>query len=462
MHRCRIAIAAIAGLALSACAAAGGNLRSSGFAPAVRAPALQRAAAAARGQIVWIRKVTVFTKAQMNGDLGLAGQVIAQIGGPPKCDVALYAIKYATIGVHGGPATASEGFFVPLKGCSGPFTLVGYGQGTNVVRAQKITDPTKLNIEPPVLAAIFAAHGYPIAATDYLGLGYSNYPYQPYLVVNAEASAVIDAIRAARAAALRLGVPLSGKLFLTGHSQGGQTALGTQKVIEAANTGEFDLIADAPSSGPYALAQTTLDGLKHPGENAAIYSAYILTAYAKTYGNVYTNPLTVFQNPYARYVSSLLPVNTYAQAAALNGKTLPLKLSRLLQPAFVTRFANDPNIGPRRDLTTNDLLHGWKPVAPVYLCGGSRDPMVEFKNSILAYRYFKGEGASVKLLNVDPVMPPSVPITEYHDAVLVLCHTYERVLVLDAMHGNAVPGRLHDLAPGTIGPFHAPGAPALP
>jgi pimeloyl-ACP methyl ester carboxylesterase len=451
-HRFKAAFAALLAVSAASCS-------SHTIAPLPISPSsLHSAASPARGSIISLRPVTVFTKASLSGartggTLGFAEQVIAQLGGPPKCDVALYSVVYRTVGVKGEPATASAAFFVPKAGCKGPFTLVGYGQGTNVVEAQKITDPTKLNIEPPVLAAIFAAHGYAMAATDYLGLGYSNYPYQPYLVVNAEASAVIDSMRAIRSAATRLHVPLSGKVFLTGHSQGGQTALGTQKVIEAQNASEFDLIADSPSSGPYALTKTTLDGMKKPGESAAIYSTYVLTAYHKAYANIYTDPATVFRRPYAKYVNNLLPVETYAQAAELNGKLIPISLENLLRASFLKTFATDPTSDPRQDLAINDLLDGWTPKAPVYFCGGKRDPMVEFKNSILAYGYFKKRGANVSLLDVNPYMPKSVPITQYHDAVLVLCHTLERVAVLDAAAGAARPGAWPASLRGNIGPL---------
>jgi len=384
----------------------------------------------ARGSIISMSRVGTITKAQMSA--GLAGQVITELGGAPKCDVSLYAVVYETIGAQGEPANASEGFFVPAKGCNGPFPLVGYAQGTNVVKAQKITNPTKRNIEPVVVAAIYAAHGDAVAATDYLGLGFSTYPYQPYLVVEAEASAVIDSMRAARLAARTLHVSLSGSILLTGHSQGGQASMATQREIEAHNAAEFHLIADAPSSGPYALTQTLVDGVTHPGQNAPVLAAYVLTAYQHEYGNVYDQPTDAFKPPYAAGIDTLLPVTTYAQAAELEGKTLPLNLHALMQPAFERAFANDPTSGGRVDAALNDLLDGWTPVAPLDLCGGSKDPQVEFKNSLLAYAYFKKRGARVKLTDVNPFMPPSVPITEYHDAVLVLCLTLNRVAILDA------------------------------
>lgn len=455
LHRFRTVITITFACALASCS-------SPTITPSPFAPSLSRLSASpARGSIVWIEKVTVFRKralsgAKTPGTLGFAEQIVTQLGGPPKYDVALYAILYNTAGVHGEPATASAAFFVPIARGTKPYTLIGYGQGTNVVEAQKITHPTKVNIEPQLQAAIFASHGYAMVATDYLGLGYSNYPFEPYLVVNSEASAVIDSMRAARIAAKRLHVALSGDVFLTGYSQGGQTSLGTQKVIEAENAREFHLIADSPSSGPYALTQTLLDGVRNPGQNAAVLSTFVLTAYNKTYGNVYTDASTVFKDPYAKYVTNLLPVKTYAEAAQLQGTLLPIEVKRLLQPSFTSSFASDASSPARRDAALNDLLDGWTPKAPVYFCGGKRDPQVEFKNAILAKRYFKRRGATVSLLDVDAYVPPSVKPSEYHDAVLVLCHTLERVAVLDSRSQAVRAGRWPAWLRGRIGPFTYP------
>ena len=454
LHRLRTIIAIAFAVAAASCSSP--TITPGPFAPSLVGPG----PGPARGSVVSIKKVTVFTTralsgAHTTGTLGFAEQVVTQLGGAPKCDVALYAILYNTVGIKGEPATASAAFFVPL-GCKGPYTLIGYGQGTNVVKAQKITNPTKVNIEPQLQAAIFASHGYAMTATDYLGLGFSNYPFEPYLVVNAEASAVIDSMRAARTAARRLHVRLSGDVFLTGYSQGGQTSLGTEKVIEAQNGSEFNLIANSPSSGPYALTRTLLDGLQHQGQGATVLSTFLLTAYNKTYGNIYTDASMVFQNPYAKYATDLLPVKTYAEAAKLQGTLLPLRVKRLLKPSFMATFAKDASSPARKDVAINDLLDGWTPKAPVYFCGGKRDPQVEFVNSTKAYLYFKSRGANVSLLDVDPYMPSSVPLSEYHDAALVLCHTLERVAVLDSRSGPAHAGRWPAWLRGPMGPFTYP------
>jgi hypothetical protein len=387
----------------------------------------------ARGSVISIERTAYVTKAQMGG--GIAGPTITALGGAPKCDVSIYSVRYETIGAHGEPADANAGFYVPGKGCSGPFLLIGYAQGTNVAKAMKITEPTKKNIEPVVLSAIFAGHGYAIAATEYLGLGSSTYPYQPYLVANSEASAVIDAMRAIRHAANTLHVSLSGKVFLTGYSQGGHSIMATQRAVEADEPSEFDVVASSPDSGPYS---TTLWLKWDLDREASVVFAYALPGFEKVYANLYDDPTQAFRNPYAKWIDTLLPVETYAQQNQLAGTTLPLHSRALLQPSLAKDLLDDPGSAVRIDLAKNDLLNGWKPVAPVYLCGGKRDPAVNFENSKLALHYFTAQNANVALLDVNDFIPTWVKLSQYHDAVLVVCHTLERVKVLDVLksHGS--------------------------
>lgn len=417
--------------------------------PAPRATPTPTASPAAsnRGKIDSLAAVVGITRSAMLNDPNSA--IISAIGGPPACDVTLYAIDYETVGVSGEPANASAALFVPHPGCgSGPYPLIGYAHGTNLAKSQMITDPKSTNplLTPPdslpvVVAAIFASHGYVVVATDYLGLGHSTYPYHPYLVGAAEASAVIDSLRAAKTAATRLGIPLSGKVMLTGHSQGGQAAVATQRIIESANASEFNLVGDAPSSGPYALTQTFTDSLHNQSQDAPILAAYVLTAYQKVYGNLYSTTGTsidVFQQPWATGIDSLLPLANLIDEIQLFGNLLPLQLSSLLQPSFVTSFENDPASGARKDTAVNDLLSGWKPAAPVFLCGGSKDPEVEYSNATSALAYFQGVGSSVTLTDVNSLMPPSLPIQDYHVTVADFCLTLARVKFFDTVKKSSV------------------------
>jgi pimeloyl-ACP methyl ester carboxylesterase len=406
------------------------------------------AGGAQRGQILYASLVTRITPKRMENDafgavaIEVGNALSGGTGGEPKCDVALYRIDYETIGVHGEPATASEGLFVPEKGCSGPYPLVGYSHGTNVSKSQKIYDPASTDFthtapdsSPVTIATLLATHGYVVSATDYLGLGDSNFPYHPYLIAESEASAVVDAMRAARRFVARIGVGLTGDVFLTGHSQGGQSALATQRAIQREMPKEFRLRADAPSSGPYALTQTFLDSLQNPGEDAPIFSTYALTAFQKAYHNVYYQPLDVFKRPYAKGIGSLLPVANYREQDLLDGTTLPLSLSALLQPAFVRAFENFRNSGARIDTAQNDLLHGWTSRVPLLLCGGSQDPEVEYKNAILADQYFTAQGSAVTLVDVNQYLQGVKP-QNYHVTVAFFCITIAKQQLFDQLRSD--------------------------
>jgi alpha-beta hydrolase superfamily lysophospholipase len=72
-------------------------------------------------------------------------------------------------------------------------------------------------VHPPLEQ--WVAAGYAVVTTDYQGLGTPG--PQPYLVGKAEGRSVLDAVRAARQLAPRIGR----RFLITGHSQGGQSAL---------------------------------------------------------------------------------------------------------------------------------------------------------------------------------------------------------------------------------------------
>ena len=77
--------------------------------------------------------------------------------------------------------------------------------------------------------------GYIVACPDYEGLGTPG--LHTYLNAAAEGRATIDAVRAARHLAVRLGVRVSTRWAVTGHSQGGQAALATAELARTYGKG---------------------------------------------------------------------------------------------------------------------------------------------------------------------------------------------------------------------------------
>ena len=171
--------------------------------------------------------VTTLTAAQI--DTSTASSGLQGLSGKAICDVKVVALNYNTIGAKAEATNASAVMLVPSgsAACTASSALVAYAKGTDVQKPRTLANPA--DGETFLLAAMYAAQGYTVVATDYLGYAKSAHAYHPYLHADSEASAVIDSIRAARNAAATLNVALSGKVMLTGYSQGGHASMAAHR-----------------------------------------------------------------------------------------------------------------------------------------------------------------------------------------------------------------------------------------
>ena len=175
-------------------------------------------------------------------DAATAASGLQALTGKASCGVKILALNYATLGAKGEPGANSSGALMVPTGplgstCATAATpLLAYAHGTVVSKPITMADPN--NAETMLLVAFYAAQGYSVVASDYLGYAQSTYAYHPYLHADSEASAVIDSVRAARNAAGAVGVAFSGKVMVSGYSQGGHSSMATQRTAEAANAGD--------------------------------------------------------------------------------------------------------------------------------------------------------------------------------------------------------------------------------
>src|SRR5262249_22824353 len=165
-------------------------------------------------------------------------------------------IEYNTTGGAGEKTTASGALLVPTggTGCSGPRPIVLYAHGTQTDKTADLADIQNTNnAEGALIAAVFAAHGYIVVASNYAGYATSSLPYHPFLNGDQQSKDMIDALAAGRTALPHTqssATSDNGKLFITGYSQGGYVAMATHKALQAAGV---TVTASAPMSGPYAL-----------------------------------------------------------------------------------------------------------------------------------------------------------------------------------------------------------------
>ena len=217
--------------------------------------------------------LATLTAAQIDATTTSSG--LQALTGKAKCDVKVVALNYATVGVKEGEDTNASGvMLVPAGSCSGPAALVAYAKGTDVQKPHTLANPQ--DSETFLLAAMYAAQGYAVVATDYLGFAKSGYSFHPYLHADSEATSVIDSVRAARNAAGTVGANLSGKIMFTGYSQGGHSSMAAQRAAERDYGSEFNVVAGAHLAGPYNLSGS----LRVPDAIARVqyFLPYLVTA----------------------------------------------------------------------------------------------------------------------------------------------------------------------------------------
>ncbi|MEY4864121.1 MAG: hypothetical protein RLZ51_2216 [Pseudomonadota bacterium] len=265
-----------------------------------------------------------------------------------------------------------------------------------------------------------------MVATDYLGYNKSNHPYHPYLHADSQASTTIDSIRAARSVMSTLGVSTSGKLFLTGYSQGGHASLATLKAIQADASLGMTVAAAGPMSGPYNLTGSFVTGLSFLPTGtggASIFTPFLVSAYQKIYGNLYSSTAEFYKAPYATGIEDLLP-GTLGFTELLTAPKLPVNLGDLVTDGAVAAIGNGSST-IRSALTANDLVSGWTPLVPLALCAGSGDPVVlSSVNTDVALAAFGGLSPSRFSINVnDTMVDAGIPAfsANYHGAALPFC-----------------------------------------
>lgn len=384
----------------------------------------------ARGTVLGNTVVTTVTKSNLDAAMAAATPPLTDLTGSAACDVVVREIVYATPGPKGGTYDVSAALLLPTN-CTGsmptPTPLVAYNRGTEVLKARAMANPA--DSETGVLMALLASQGYAVVATDYLGYNKSNHPYHPYLHADSQASTTIDSIRAARSVMSTLSVSTSGKLFLTGYSQGGHASLATLKAIQADASLGMTVAAAGPMSGPYSLTNSVLAGLAYLQQGgtggSSVFTPFLTSAYQKIYGNLYSSPSEFYRAPYATGIEDLLP-GTLSFASLidpLSGK-LPARLDLLITDTAAAAISNETS-PIRKALAANDLITSWTPSVPLVLCAGSGDPVVLYDaNTAVALEAFGGASATRFAVDVNAAMNLAgiAPLSEkYHVAAQPFC-----------------------------------------
>jgi hypothetical protein len=300
--------------------------------------------------------------ADFQAQLGLssAGAQLLQLTGPPACGVDFYYLEFWTVGAAAEATESSGAMMVPTgaaPGCSGPRPIVLYAHGTNtnkLLNLANIRDQT--NTEGALIAAMFAAQGYIVVAPNYAGYDISTLGYHPFLDATQQTSEMIDILTAARAAlphTFAASTTDSGKLLVTGYSEGGHVAVATVKALEAAGQA---VTAAAGGSGPYAL-EAFGDALMFGNVDigSTEFAPLLTTSYQHEYGNIYSSPSDIYSSTYASGIDTLLPSATPIGALFTDNKLPETALFDISTPTVTV---------PGNTLLSAELTAALAPPAP--------------------------------------------------------------------------------------------------
>jgi acetyl esterase/lipase len=262
-------------------------------------------------------RIASLTASALQAELSASssGAQLLEITGNPACGVDFYYVKFWTLGGAAEITESSGAMMVPTgaaPACSGARPIVLYAHGTNTDKALNIADITNTaNTEGVLIAAMFAAQGFIVVAPNYAGYDISMLGYHPFLNAEQQSGEMIDILTAARAAlpnTLSSATSDSGKLFITGYSEGGHVAMATLRALEASGA---KVAGAAPMSGPYALeafGDAIFFGNVDLG--STVFSPLLSTSYQKAYGNIYSTPGDLYSATYASGIETLLPSDT--------------------------------------------------------------------------------------------------------------------------------------------------------
>lgn len=300
--------------------------------------------------------------------------------------VDVFKLTYRTPAVDGTPSVASAAFVIPQTTCARP--LLCYIHGSTLLRSD-VPSNWQEGIGGMESGYTYGASGIACVLPDLLGLGDSP-GLHPYLHAASEATACMDAVRAAREFVIQHGDTLNEQLFLVGASAGAHSALATAQVMQTEFPEEFRIAAVAGSNGPYAIYpvinEAMTDGQVHEGRTDLVY---VLLSYNEAYPELFNSPSDFMVSPY----DTLIPPLFDGQ----HDKTeieplLPPIFSDIIPATLRSSLITDPD-APLIIRFQENTVFNWTPTFPVELSFCSSDDFVSPINSILAISTFQTNGA---------------------------------------------------------------------
>ncbi len=287
---------------------------------------------------------------------------------------------YESTDIQGNPITVSGKVIYPADGNIKNMMIVShYTIGANF----------ECPSETFSFEGIYAAKGYMVVISDYIGFGVTKNKIHPYLQAETTARNVIDMALAVREWAKKRNIKIdSDEVVLLGYSQGGATTLHVQRLLETfpEYMGEFKIKINYAGAGPYDVARTYDYSVKV--DVTGIPCAVPMIIQGMSIGMA--KPLDMsyfFRDPLKSHYDEWLNSKKYTvpQMSALIGAD---KLSMILTPEGTDR-SKPETARFYLELMENSIPRDYVPQAPLFMFHSEDDGTVPFINSQLMQRQFR-------------------------------------------------------------------------
>lgn len=306
-------------------------------------------------------------------------------------DVKAWRITYRTQTIDGTHVAASGMILVPS--ITRPSVLV-LQRGTLFHKSEAPSrfDPliADNNSVWTYFGPVVSSSGYMIIMPDLLGFGESESLFHPYFVTRSHGRVSLDMMRAAEEFFDLEAIDKGNRLFITGYSQGGTSAMALLKAISEDTTPEFRVTAASVGGGAYNLVDVSRSILGADTLGFAPNYAFIVAAYDRTY-NLNRDMATIFKPPYS---SRIYGENLFG--GQLSGTQIDQRLTSvtadLFQDYFLSGFLGDGE-QPFKELMNSNDVSGFRVPVPLRIYHGEFDEVVPVDEARNAYEKLKNAGA---------------------------------------------------------------------
>jgi pimeloyl-ACP methyl ester carboxylesterase len=317
--------------------------------------------------------------AQSTGSLSSAELRTAYAASPQLANLASstvdsWRVVYNTLDPQGNEIQASGLVIVPRRATPSVLSL---HRGTTFMKteAPSLFSPATLssNAGWQYLAPLIGSFGYIVAMPDLIGYGATSSSEHPFFITNSDARASIDFLNAVKELLEREEVISSGRLFLTGYSQGGSTVMAILKAVQQGEVLPFNLVAATSGGGAYDLNAIANHLLQEETIAGAAHISFLLTSYLRTYFP--ERPLnTVFTETYANRIAA---ENLFGGTLSFDQITARLngKINELFREDFIQAMLGDGEAQLKAKLRENSL-HEVAASIPLRIYHGDADEII--------------------------------------------------------------------------------------